>query len=119
MNLKAIVVDDDKNVRGVFTELLQIAKFDVIGTGSNGKEAAELYQKLQPDVVFIDAMMPQYDGFYGVEKIKAYDPDAVIVMVTGSINVDERLEQCNATAVLPKPIDINKIINVTSKLCVH
>ena len=119
MNLKVLVVDDDINVRGVFTELLQIANFDVIGTGSNGKEAAELYQKLQPDVVFIDALMPQYDGFYGVEKIKEYDPDAVVVMVTGSINVDERLEQCKATAVLPKPIDINKVINITSKLCVH
>lgn len=119
MNLKALVVDDDKNVRDVFTDLLQIAHFDVIGTGSNGKEAAELYQKLQPDVVFIDAMMPQYDGFYGVEKIKEHDPDAVIVMITGSVNVDERLEQCKATAVLPKPVDINKIIDVTNKLCVH
>ncbi|MDE1815795.1 MAG: response regulator [Thaumarchaeota archaeon] len=119
MNLKALVVDDDHNIRGVFTELLQLAKFDVIGTGSDGKEAAELYQKLHPDVVFIDALMPKYDGFYGVEKIKEYDPDAVIVMVTGSINVDERLEQCKATAVLPKPIDIDKIISVTSKFCVH
>ncbi len=119
MYLKAIVVDDDKSVRSVFTELLQIAKFNVIGTGANGKEAVELYQKLRPDVVFIDALMPEYDGFYGVKKIKEYDPNAVIVMITGSVDVDERLEQCSVTAVLPKPIDMNKIINVTNKFCVQ
>lgn len=70
MNLNAIVVDDDKNVRSVFTELLQIAKFNVVGTGTNGKEAYELYRNLSPDVVFIDALMPEYDGFYGLGRIK-------------------------------------------------
>src|SRR5574337_2001946 len=118
MSISAIVIDDDKNIRCVFTELLQIAKFNVIATGKNGKEAAELYQKLRPDVVFIDALMPEYDGFYGLEKIKEFDPNALVIMVTGSINVDRRLDRCKATAILPKPINMDKIINVVNGFCV-
>lgn len=118
MSLDAIVVDDDRSVRSVFAELLQIANLNVVGTGANGKEAYELYQKLRPDVVFIDALMPEYDGFYGLDRIKEYDPNAVVVMVTGSLNVDDRLDACSATAVLPKPIDMNKIMNVVNRFCV-
>lgn len=118
MSIRAIVVDDDKNIRNVFTELLQIAKFNVVGTGTNGKEAHELYQRLLPDIVFIDSLMPKYDGLYGLERIKEYDPNAIVVMVTGSVDVDGRLDGCKATAVLPKPIDMNKIMNVVNKFCI-
>ena len=117
MGVKAIVVDDNKDVRRVFVELLQISNIDVVGTGTNGKEAVELYQKHKPDIVFIDAMMPEYDGFYGLEKIRAYDPNAVVAIVTGSINTEERLDDCNATTILPKPIDMDKIMNVVNQFC--
>lgn len=118
MTIRAIVIDDDKNIRSVFTELLQIAKFEVVATGKNGKEAVELYEKFRPDVVFIDALMPEYDGFYGLRKIKDIDHDAVVIMVTGSINVDDRLNGCKATAVLPKPINMDKIISIVNGICI-
>ena len=91
MGIRALVVEDDKDVKDVFVELLQLSKDDVIGKGSNGKEAIELYKKLHPDIVFIDVLMPEYDGFYGLEKIKEYDPKAIVVMVTGSENSEEKL----------------------------
>lgn len=119
MNIKAIVVDDDKDVKDVFVELLQHSNISVIATGSNGKEAAELYRKHKPDVVFMDVMMPNYDGLYGLEKIREQDANAKVILVTGSINFDSELDDCNATAVLPKPINMNKIINVVNQFCIH
>lgn len=96
-DINAIVVDDDKDVSDVFIELLQINEINVVGNGVNGKDAVELYQKLHPDIIFMDAMMPQYDGFYGLEKIMEYDPNARVIMVTGSANVEDKL-----VAVLPQ-----------------
>ena len=119
MEIKALVVDDNRDVRGVFTELLQIANIRVVGTGTNGKEAAHLYQKLRPDIVFMDALMPDYDGFYGLDKIREHDPHAVVVIVSGSLNVEERLDKCNASAVLPKPIDMVKVIDAVRRLCIN
>ncbi|SRR5579875_711222 len=117
MEIRALVVDDNRDVRGVFTELLQLAKISVVGTGINGREAASLYERLHPDIVFMDAMMPEYDGFYGLDKIREHDPGAVVVIVSGSFNVEERLDKCNASAILPKPIDMGKVMAVVDRLC--
>jgi len=119
MVIKAIVVDDNKDILQVFVELLQISKIEVVGTGKNGKEAAELYQKHRPDVVFMDADMPTYDGLYGLAKIREYDPESTIVLVTGSINVENELDNCNANAVLPKPINMDKIMSVVNKFAIQ
>lgn len=118
MSIRAIVVDNDTDVKDVFVELLQYSNISVIATGSNGKEAAELYQKYKPDIVFMDVMMPDYDGFYGLGKIKEHDANAKVILVTGSINFDTELDDCDATAVLPKPISMNKVISVVNQLCV-
>lgn len=114
--LRAIVVDDNKDVRDVFTELLQFSGVRVVGNGKNGKEGYELYRMLHPDVVFMDAMMDEYDGFYGIQKIQEFDPNARVVLVTGSINVEEKLEGCSATAILEKPIDMGKIMDLIKSI---
>lgn len=119
MKINAIVIDDNDDIRDVFAELLQIYDIDVMGTGCNGKEAVELYQKHKPDVVFMDVVMPEYDGFYGLKNIKEYDPNAIVVLVTGSVNVETQLDNCNATATIAKPIDIDKIKSVVNKFCIH
>lgn len=115
----AIVVDDNKDLLDIFMELLQVHGIDVIGSGVNGKDAVELYQKLHPDVVFMDALMPEYDGFYGLEKIREYNPDAIIFLVTGSANIEKKLDECHATAILEKPIDMSKIMNMINRFCTH
>ncbi|MGI0058763.1 MAG: response regulator [Nitrosotalea sp.] len=119
MGIRAIVIDDNKDIQNVFAELLYFNNVDVVGKGSNGQEAVELYKKLHPDIVFIDAMMPKYNGFYGLEKIREYDPKSTIVLVTGSINVEDEIDGCGASAILPKPIDMIKIMNVVKKFCIH
>ena len=114
--VSAIVVDDNKDVRDVFTELLEINGINVIGNGINGKEGFELYRKFHPDIVFMDAMMDEYDGFYGIEKIREYDSKAKVVLVTGSVNVEDRLDGCLVTAILEKPIDMAKIRDIVNTI---
>ncbi len=117
MVIKAIVIDHDKDLQKTFVELLRANDIEVMETGSNGKVAYELYKKFHPDIVFMDARMPKYDGFYGLEKIREYDPKSVIVLVNGSINVDRELSTCNATAILSKPISMYRIMDVVNKFC--
>ncbi|MGI0102529.1 MAG: response regulator [Nitrosotalea sp.] len=117
--IDAIVVDDNKDLLDVFVELLQFHGINVIGSGFNGKDAVKLYQKLHPNAVFMDAIMPEYDGFYGLEKIREYDPDATVFLVTGSANIEKKLDSCHATAILEKPIDMSKIMNTINRFCAH
>ncbi|MGB9003314.1 MAG: response regulator, partial [Nitrosotalea sp.] len=82
---------------------------------SNGKDALELYKLHNPDIVFIDYIMPQYDGLYGAEKIKEFDPHAKIVLVSGSYIEKERLDNL-ANVILKKPIEINDVISTINKM---
>jgi DNA-binding NarL/FixJ family response regulator len=88
-----LVVDDHPIVREGLVAILESQDdFNVVAEGNNGAEAAELYQRLQPDIVMIDLQMPQTDGVQGIQQIRAQDPDAKIVVLT-AYDTDERILQ--------------------------
>jgi two-component system chemotaxis response regulator CheY/two-component system response regulator (stage 0 sporulation protein A) len=109
--VSVIVVEDNVDSMGVLCEFLQIKDLDVIGRGKNGQDAIKLYNQLHPDAVIMDVMMPEFDGYYGLEGIKKMDSNAVVVMVTADKTDDTRnkLMELNASAILYKPNDVNKI----------
>lgn len=115
--ITAIVIDDDVDTVDVFCDYLQIVSVTVLGRGHNGKIAVELYQKYNPDVVFLDLMMPDYDGFYALENIRKINPTARVVVVTADLRKDtaDRLSILKPTEVFIKPYDINKISELLKK----
>jgi two-component system chemotaxis response regulator CheY len=114
----ALVIEDDEDMKAVFTEILQMHDISVVGTGSNGKDAADLYQKLHPDIVFIDILMPKYDGFDGITAIKKIDPSAKIVIVTGAV-FDPKKILFSTTQIVQKPVDMENIITAVNKIMVR
>lgn len=102
----AVVIDDDHDIVDTFCEYLELKNVHVLGKGYNGKDAVELYQKFRPDIVFLDVMMPNYTGFYALEKIKSIDPDAMIIMATADQTEEtgDKLAELNASYVIYKPI---------------
>ncbi len=106
-----ILGEDDVDSMGVLCEFLQIKDLDVIGRGKNGQDAIKLYNQLHPDAVIMDVMMPEFDGYYGLEGIKKSDPNATVVMVTAdkTDGTRKKLMSLNASAILYKPNDVNKI----------
>jgi len=117
-DLKAIVVDDRANVVDILSDVLKENNVDVIGQGRNGKDAVELYGKLKPDIVFLDVLMPIYDGFYGLKEIRKINPSALIVFVSGDPMLETKMydESVIPSAILHKPFDINKVSNIISTL---
>ena len=114
----AIVVDDDIDTCDVLTEYLELKNIQVLANGSNGKEAVSLYQKHDPDLVFLDIMMPLYDGFYGLEKIKQLDPTAIVIVITGDLTTEtyNKLKILKSSAIIYKPFDIEKIMQIIQKV---
>ena len=116
--VKVIVIDDDVDTVEVFCEYLEIKDISVVGRGHSGKKAIELYEKLRPDIVLLDVMMPDYDGFYGLEHIKKINPDAKVIMVTADLTYDteKKLKEFNASAVIYKPYEIDSVIETIHKV---
>lgn len=113
--ISGIAIDDDKDVLDLFVELLNMNNVDVIATGSNGRDALELYKTHKPDFVFIDYLMPEYDGLYGAEKIKEFDPDAKIVLVSGSYFEPGKLDSL-VKGIIKKPIEISDVMKVIGQI---
>jgi DNA-binding response OmpR family regulator len=116
--VKVIVVDDDVDTVEVFCEYLEIKGITVLGRGYNGKTAVELYERFKPDIALLDVMMPEYDGFYGLENIKKINPNAKVIMVTADLTYDteKQLKALNASAVIYKPYEIDSVIDTIHKV---
>ena len=117
--IRAVIVDDDMDTVALFAEIMQSNNIEVVGRGYNGQEAAFLYQKLKPDVIFLDVIMPVYDGIYGITKIREMNPDAVVIITTNqmTINAQIALNKLRPSAVSKEPIDVNEIIKTVNQLC--
>lgn len=105
---KILVVDDeDRNLR-LMKLLLTSFGYDVL-TASNGEEALEKVHDIPPDVILLDIMMPQIDGFEVARQLKKEEETKIIpiVMVTALNEVEDRVKALEAGAddFLNKPVD--------------
>jgi two-component system, chemotaxis family, chemotaxis protein CheY len=117
-NLKAIVIDDDFDTVEVFSLFLDLLSIKTVGTGHNGKDAVDLYKSLQPDIVFLDLMMPDYDGFYALENIRKSNPYAYVAIITADIRTDtiQKLKLLDPNKILYKPYEREEILEIINEL---
>lgn len=113
----AIVIDDDHDAVDVICEYLELMNIHVLGKGYNGKDAVDMYLRFRPGVVFLDVMMPDYDGIYALEKIKQISPRASIIIITAD-QTEERenqLVELGASEIIYKPFELNNLKIIGSK----
>lgn len=81
--IKLLVVDDHTIVREGISALLELSPETVVlGEASNGKEALEMTEKLQPDVVLMDIVMPIMDGLEATRCISKDYPGVKVLVLT-------------------------------------
>ncbi|MEU2113400.1 response regulator [Streptomyces sp. NPDC058423] len=91
MTIRLLIVDDDPLVRAGLTFMLGGAEdIEIVGEGADGAEAAELAERLRPDVVLMDVRMPRMDGLAATERLRAR-PDAPEVVVLTTFHADEQV----------------------------
>ena len=108
-----VIIEDDHDGADVLEEYLKLKGINVLAKGYNGLEAVQLYQKLRPDCVLLDMLMPLYDGFYGLEKIQEFDSKAKVIILSASVTEDEmdELRASGVTAIFQKPYEIDTLVS--------
>jgi len=82
MNKKILLIDDAAFMRQICKEILQKGGYEIVGEAENGMQGLETYKSLRPDLVLLDIAMPDYDGKWALQKIKEYDANANIIMLS-------------------------------------
>ncbi len=82
MARNVLIVDDIAFVRKVLAEILSEAHFQIVGEAEDGTQAVEMYQKLQPDIVTMDVVMPEMSGIEATRKILKMDKNAKVIMIS-------------------------------------
>jgi len=81
--IRVMVVDDVSETRENVRKLLQFeSDVDVVGVARTGKEAIQLSQELNPDVVLMDINMPDMDGITATELIRTKQPSVQVVILS-------------------------------------
>jgi len=84
--VRIIIIDDYIEQVESIKFLMKLKKIEVVAVGYNGKDAVELYEKYKSDLVLLDLMMPEYNGCYAVKEITKLDPNAKVILVSGSLD---------------------------------
>ncbi|MCP4426441.1 MAG: HAMP domain-containing histidine kinase [Chloroflexi bacterium] len=103
-NPKILIIDDEEVVIDSCTAILAGSEYQ-LATASNGTQGLELVTEYEPDLVFVDLMMPGISGFEVLEKIQSLDPTIVTIVITGFATVSSAVEAMKQGAYdfLPKP----------------
>jgi DNA-binding NarL/FixJ family response regulator len=82
--IRVLLVDDHEVfLQGLVLLLSRDERLEVVGTATNGADAVQLATALHPDVVLLDVVMPGMDGFTAAEELRAREPGAAVVLVSG------------------------------------
>ena len=116
-----LVVDDDVSLLETTAYMVETLGYYVI-TAQNGMEAVEKYKEIKPSLVFMDVKMPMMDGFEAFFKIKNYDSDAKVVLIT-AYAMDEKkhlkAQSMNLLDTIEKPYDIERIEDALKNIFIH
>lgn len=81
--MRVVIVDDDTFIAGALKTILETKEeITVVGVGTDGREALELYYANKPDVLLMDIRMKEMSGLEAAEEILARDSQAKILLLT-------------------------------------
>jgi DNA-binding response OmpR family regulator len=113
---KILFVDDEPDLMKVVVKLLSAHGFGVI-RATTGRRGLEMAGSEQPDIILLDVMMSDLDGWEVARKLKAQENTKNIPIVMFSIMAEEKyrkrsFEYANADWHVPKPFDIDVFITL-------
>ena len=89
--IRVLVVDDHAIVRHGLCRLIELQDdMDVVGEGANGFEAVALADRLNPDVILLDLLMPEMDGVEATRRILERSPQSRVLILT-SFGEDDKV----------------------------
>ncbi|KOY87180.1 histidine kinase [bacterium 336/3] len=113
---KAIIIEDETKARRVLEELIKeyCPDVEILASVDSVPEGVKAIKKFEPDLVFLDIEMPQYNGFQLFDFIE--DVNFEVIFTTAYQEYAIQAFEVSAIAYLLKPIQIEKLIQAVEKV---
>jgi two-component system, chemotaxis family, chemotaxis protein CheY len=111
-----LIGEDDSSVCSVLEVLLEDEGYRLV-VASDGHDALTVAERERPDLILIDLGMPRLDGEGFCRAYRAGGGPAPVVLITaaGAEVVAAAMTSCDAVAYIPKPFDINHVLEIVSR----
>jgi PAS domain S-box-containing protein len=102
---KLLLIDDEPDIVRVLSMSLKADGYDVL-TAQSGAEGLAEFEKEKPDIIITDIKMPGMGGIEVLGKIKALEPEAEVIIITGHGDIDNAIEalKYGASDYINKPV---------------
>ncbi|HEV3059516.1 MAG TPA: response regulator [Vicinamibacterales bacterium] len=112
-----LIVEDDADLREMMAQLLALEGYQTAAV-ANGREALEyLQQENAPNLILLDLMMPVMDGWEFRRHQQANPALAAVPVIVLSALDQSRTADVNAEAVLKKPLDFDRLLELVRLFC--
>ncbi|MEK0431323.1 MAG: hypothetical protein RL139_1127 [Gemmatimonadota bacterium] len=111
MSRRVLIIDDDEGVRDALVQLLEYEGYEV-RAAVRGLDGLAVAAEFHPDLTFLDVKMEGIDGIETLTRLRAADPTAVVVMISGHATISDAVEatQRGAYDILEKPLDTDRLL---------
>jgi len=116
-NKTILLVDDDVDLLENTAFMIKSTGCEVI-TAENGVEAVEKYKEIKPSLVIMDIKMPKLDGYDAFFKIKQFDSDAKVILITAYTQDEKKhlkAKSLNLISTINKPYSFEQIEEIVGK----
>src|SRR5574343_1211596 len=116
--LSVVIADDNDMMRSILRGMLRGEEYDVVGEARNGLSAVETVERLKPDIVCMDVIMPEKNGIDALSEIKSKLPEIEVIMVTGNSDpgsVQESIQN-GASGFISKPFNAARVLDTLEKV---
>jgi len=111
LEARLLVLEDEPTIRELLSGSLRFAGFDVL-TAASGAEALRVAAAHRPDLILLDVMMPDGDGFEVIRRIRAGGPRVPVIFLTARGSVHDRVAglTLGGDDYIPKPFSLDEVL---------
>lgn len=108
---RVLIVDDEPNIRDLLSTSLRFAGFE-IQTAANGSQAVEAVMESEPDIILLDVMLPDMNGFSVTKKLRASGIQAPILFLTARDETEDKITGLTVGGddYLTKPFSLDEVV---------